>query len=68
MQHCDGCILWTESSKMVESGEMDKLWNQKASLNLPMWSWLELRNPREGSESRANGVATLTPLEERRVS
>ena len=39
---------------------MDKLWNQKASLNLPMWSWLELRNPREGSESRAHeGVATF---------
>ena len=47
---------------MVESGEMDKLWNQKASLNFPMWSWLELRSAREGSESPAHGVATSTPL------
>ena len=47
---------------------MDKLWNQKASLNFPMWLWLELRSAREGSESRANGVATSTSLGERRVS
>ena len=47
---------------------MDKLWNQKASLNLPMWSWLELRSAKEGTESRAHELATFTPLGERRVS
>ena len=47
---------------------MDKLWNQKGSLNLPMWQWLELRSASEGSESRSNGVATSTSLVERRVS
>ena len=40
---------------------MDKLWSQKGSLNLPMWSWLELRSASEGSESRANGVARFAP-------
>ena len=45
----------------------DKLWNQKGSLNFPMWSCLELRSSSEGSESRAYGVATSTSLVERRV-
>ena len=31
---------------------MDKLWNQKGSLHLPTWSWLELRSASEGSEAR----------------
>ena len=62
MLNCDGCILWIEFSKMVESGDMDKLWKQKASLNFPMWSWLELRSAKKGSESRAHGVATSTSL------
>ena len=70
MQNCDGCILWIESSKMVESGDMDKLWKQQASLNLLvwLWLWLELRSAREGSESLAHGMATYTPLGDRRVS
>ena len=41
---------------------MDKLWNQQGSLNLPLWSWLELRSASEGSDSRANEVATSTSL------
>ena len=47
---------------------MEKLWNQKGSLNLPMRSWLELRSASEGSESRADGAATPTSLVGRRVS
>ena len=68
MQDCDGCILWIEFTKMVESGQWTKTRNQQASLNLLVWLWLELRSAREGSESRANGVATSTSLVEPRVA
>ena len=47
---------------------MDKLWNREGSLNLLVWSLLELRSASEGSEPRANGVATSASLMERRVS
>ena len=48
---------------------MDKLWNQKGPLNLPMWSWLENLAARVKDQNHdANGVATSTSLVGRRVS
>ena len=69
MQNGDGCTLWIEFNKMDgREWRMDKLWNQKGSLNLPMWSWLDLRSASEGSESRAGVVATSMSLVGQRVS
>ena len=61
-------VYYGLNSESDQEWKMDKLWNQKGSLNLPMWSWLELRSASEGSESRADGVATSTSLVGRRVS
>ena len=50
MQNCDGCILWIELSKMVESGDMDKLcglgWNfatREKDQNHELTEWRLLR-------------------------
>ena len=61
MQHCDGCILWIEFGKMVDSGEWTSCGIRRDHEPSDVVV-VELRSASEGSESRVNGVATSTSL------